>query len=141
MFALQQLVEIVHCRYRRPDPGIVFTFGFTVALLVSNYAEARLVVNRELYWILMVALPLSMLRQITLPRDAAVGPRRAASGHRLSPDTRAALAGRRRASIARTAIKARLAARLDARPDARPDALPAPPLPSPPGDPSPERSP
>ena len=158
VFALQQLVEIVHCRHRRNDPGLAFVFGFTIALLVSNYAEARLVVNRELYWILMVALPVSMLRQVTLhPSAARAGVPRPAP-RRLSPGTRAALAGRRRSSIARTALKASLAARLDAGTGARagspdspepsaphassgsPSRPPSHP-PSPSGDPVPERSP
>lgn len=63
---VQQLVEIVYCQYQRQQPGVLFVLGFTVALLVSNYSEARLLVNRELYWILFIALPVSMLQQVTL---------------------------------------------------------------------------
>jgi O-antigen ligase len=61
---IQQLIEIVYCQYQRQQAGVLFVLGFTVALLVSNYSEARLVVNRELYWIFFVALPISMLQQV-----------------------------------------------------------------------------
>lgn len=63
---VQQLVEIVYCQYQRQQPGVLFVLGFTIALLISNYSEARLLVNRELYWILFIALPISMLQQVTL---------------------------------------------------------------------------
>lgn len=61
---LQQVVELLYCQYQRPFPGVLFALGFTVALLVSNYSEARLLVNRELYWILFITLPISMLQQV-----------------------------------------------------------------------------
>ncbi len=63
---MQQLVELIYCQYQRQQPGVLFVLGFMVALLVSNYSEARLLVNRELYWIFFLALPISMLQQITL---------------------------------------------------------------------------
>ncbi|MGQ7844261.1 O-antigen ligase family protein [Granulosicoccus sp. 3-233] len=63
---VQQLIELFHCQYQRPFPGVLFALGFMIALLVSNYSEARLLVNRELYWILFVTLPISMLQQVTL---------------------------------------------------------------------------
>ena len=72
---LQQLVELIYCQYQRQQPGVLFVLGFTVALLVSNYSEARLLVNRELYWIFFLALPISMLQQITLTTSAARGVR------------------------------------------------------------------
>lgn len=62
----QQLIEIVYCQYQRQQAGVLFVLGFMLALLVSNYSEARLVVNRELYWIFFVALPISMLQQVTV---------------------------------------------------------------------------
>ncbi len=64
LMILQQLIEIIYCQYQRQQAGVLFVLGFTVALLVSNYSEARLVVNRELYWIFFVALPISMLQQV-----------------------------------------------------------------------------
>lgn len=67
----QQLVEIVYCQYQRQLPGVLFVLGYCVALLISNYSEARLLVNRELYWILFIALPVSMLQQITLVTNHA----------------------------------------------------------------------
>lgn len=66
LMAIQQLVEIVYCQYQRQHTGLLFVLGFTVALLVSNYSEARLLVHRELYWIFFIALPISMLQQQTV---------------------------------------------------------------------------
>jgi len=63
---VQQLIEIVYCQYQRQQAGVLFVLGYIVALLISNYSEARLVVNRELYWIFFVALPISMLQQVTV---------------------------------------------------------------------------
>ena len=63
---VQQIIEIVYCQYQRQQPGLLFVLGFSVALLVSNYSEARLLANRELYWIFFIALPISMLQQITV---------------------------------------------------------------------------
>lgn len=63
---LQQLVELIYCQYQRQQAGVLFVLGFVVALLVSNYSEARLLVNRELYWIFFIALPISMLQQVTI---------------------------------------------------------------------------
>jgi len=64
LMIIQQLIEIVYCQYQRQQAGVLFVLGFTIALLVSNYSEARLVVNRELYWVFFVALPISMLQQV-----------------------------------------------------------------------------
>lgn len=70
---IQQVVEIIYCQYQRQQPGVLFVLGFTVALLVSNYSEARLLVNRELYWIFFIALPVSMLQQISMMAPITVG--------------------------------------------------------------------
>ncbi len=69
---LQQLIEIIYCQYQRQQAGVLFVLGFTVALLISNYSEARLVVNRELYWIFFVALPISMLQQLNVKNTGSV---------------------------------------------------------------------
>ncbi|MFK7861277.1 MAG: O-antigen ligase family protein [Granulosicoccus sp.] len=66
LMILQQLIEIVYCQYQRQQPGVLFVLGFVVALLVSNYSEARLLINRELYWIFFIALPVSMLQQVSV---------------------------------------------------------------------------
>lgn len=63
---IQQLIEIVYCQYQRQQPGVLFVLGFTVALIISNYSEARLLIHRELYWVLFITLPISMLQQVTL---------------------------------------------------------------------------
>ena len=72
LMIIQQLIEIVYCQYQRQQAGVLFVLGFTVALLISNYSEARLVVNRELYWIFFVALPISMLQQVTMKATGAM---------------------------------------------------------------------
>ncbi len=64
LMLVQQLVELVYCQYQRQQPGVLFVLGFVVALLLSNYSEARLLANRDLYWIFLIALPLSMLQQV-----------------------------------------------------------------------------
>jgi len=69
---VQQLVESVWCQYHRPQPGILFVIGFCVALLVSNYTEARLLINRDLFWIFLIALPISMVQQIELVADNTI---------------------------------------------------------------------
>ena len=66
LMIFQQLIEIIYCQYQRQQPGVLFVLGFVVALLVSNYSEARLLVNRELYWVFFIALPVSMLQQVSL---------------------------------------------------------------------------
>jgi len=66
----QLLIEIIFCHYQRQQPGVLFVLGFTVALLISNYSEARFLVNRELYWVFLIALPASMLREVTLFKAA-----------------------------------------------------------------------
>ncbi|MFT6305872.1 MAG: O-antigen ligase [Halioglobus sp.] len=63
---IQQVIEIIYCQYQRQQPGVLFVLGFMVALLLSNYSEARLLINRDLCWIFFVALPISMLQKITL---------------------------------------------------------------------------
>jgi|GEM_PF-703642 len=66
LMIMQQLVEVICCQYRRQQPGVLFVMGFLVALLVSNYSEARLLINRELYWVFFIALPISMLQQVSV---------------------------------------------------------------------------
>jgi len=63
---VQQIVELVYCQYQRQQPGVLFVLGFTVALMISNYSEARLLVHRELYWVFFIALPISMLQQVSV---------------------------------------------------------------------------
>jgi len=82
LMVAQQLIEIFYCQYERQQVGVLFVLAFVVAYLISNFSEARFLVNRELYWIFFVALPISMLRQINLKSidlaedetDEAVGP-------------------------------------------------------------------
>ena len=66
LMVAQQLIEIFYCQYQRQQVGVLFVLSFVVAYLISNFSEARFLVNRELYWIFFLALPISMLRQINL---------------------------------------------------------------------------
>lgn len=67
LMIFQQVIEVIYCQYKRQQPGVLFILGFLVALLLSNYSEARLLTNRELYWIFFIMLPVSMLQQVSLP--------------------------------------------------------------------------
>jgi len=66
LMVVQQLIEIFYCQYERQQVGVLFVLAFVITFLISNFSEARFLVNRELYWIFFLALPISMLRQITL---------------------------------------------------------------------------
>ena len=110
LMVVQQLVEIIYCQYQRQQPGVLFILGFTVALLASNYSEARLLVSRELYWIFFIALPISMLQQVTVTaQQPGVIPTPAP----LSNRTRSKLANMVSARLQRQALKLRLRSRRD----------------------------
>lgn len=66
LMVVQQLIEIFYCQYERQQVGVLFVLAFVITFLISNFSEARFLVNRELYWIFFLTLPISMLRQITL---------------------------------------------------------------------------
>ena len=92
LMVVQQLVEIVYCQYQRQQVGVLFVLAFSVAYLISNFSEARFLVNRELFWILFIALPISMLRQINVSAGASVSAAEPAPGERAGPSAaRAAL--------------------------------------------------
>jgi len=75
LMALQQMVEVVYCQYQRQQSGTLFVLAFSVALLLSNYSEARFLVNREMYWIFFIAMPISMLQQVSVVlRDDQLNP-------------------------------------------------------------------
>lgn len=69
LMVAQQLIEIFYCQYERQQVGVLFVLAFVTAYLISNFSEARFLVNRELFWIFFLALPISMLRQINLISD------------------------------------------------------------------------
>ncbi len=73
LMVAQQLIEIFYCQYEKQQVGVLFVLGFVLAYLVSNFSEARFLVNRELYWIFFLALPISMLRQINLISEESMG--------------------------------------------------------------------
>ena len=66
LMVAQQVIEIVYCQYQRQQAGTLFVLAFVVMFLIGNFSEARFLVTREFYWILFIALPISMLRQINL---------------------------------------------------------------------------
>ncbi len=76
LWVVQQLIEILYCQYQRQQVGVLFVLAFAISYLLSNFSEARFLVNRELFWILFIALPISMLRQINIqaPISASHGP-------------------------------------------------------------------
>ena len=95
LMVVQQLIEIFYCQYQRQQLGVLFVLGFVIAYLVSNYSEARFLVNRELYWIFFLALPISMLRQVTVvipdsgqPLDGEDPTDPDPHGHKARPETR-----------------------------------------------------
>ncbi len=105
IYALMQLIEVVYFHPLGRPAAPLFVLGFCVALLVSNYSEARLMVNRELYWVFFVALPLSLMRH--MPTVSPI-PSQANVHRRLSPAARADLLRRRHGVVSRAAIKRRL---------------------------------
>lgn len=75
VMVLQQMIEVVYCQYQRQQTGTLFVIGFSAALLLSNYSEARFLVNREMYWIFFIAMPISMLQQVSVVmQDGQVSP-------------------------------------------------------------------
>lgn len=70
-----QMIEVIYCQYQRQQSGTFFVLAFCVALLLSNYSEARFLLNRELYWIFFIAMPISMLHQVSVVlRDGQFNP-------------------------------------------------------------------
>jgi len=110
LMIIQQLIEIVYCQYQRQQAGVLFVLGFTVALLISNYSEARLMVNRELYWIFFVALPISMLQQVTVKATGTNFYPMPATLHKRTREKQASYATDREH---RQALKKRLRTRFD----------------------------
>ena len=66
LFVGQQLVEVLFCQFKHRSAGSLFTLGFLLAFLVSNYTEARFMQSRELFWLFFIALPVCLLRQVEL---------------------------------------------------------------------------
>jgi O-antigen ligase len=61
-FAVISLVEVIRLFYLRESPYLLWVIAFQVAFLIANTFEALLLVDRNLNWILFVALPLSVHR-------------------------------------------------------------------------------
>jgi len=75
IMVILQMVEVIYCQYQRQQSGTFFVLAFCVALLLSNYSEARFLLNREMYWIFFIAMPISMLHQVSVVlRDGQFNP-------------------------------------------------------------------
>ncbi len=76
MYLAQQLLESIHSHNQLQTPTSLFVIAFSVAFLLSNYSEARLLINRDIFWILYLAMPISLLRFSAAPRpgEAALVP-------------------------------------------------------------------
>lgn len=62
IYLAQQLLESIHSHNQLQTPASLFVIAYSVAFLLSNYSEARLLINRDVFWILYLALPISLLR-------------------------------------------------------------------------------
>ncbi len=62
LFVIQQTIEALYCQQKKTNAATLFTVGFLVAFIVSNYSEARFMQSRELFWIWFIALPISVVR-------------------------------------------------------------------------------
>lgn len=62
LFALLSLSEMIRLASRRPSPYILFVIAFQAAFLLANVSEAMLFIDRNLFWMLFIALPLSASR-------------------------------------------------------------------------------
>ena len=65
LFILQQMLESIHCQDQQPSVQSLFIIAYSVAFLLSNYSEARLMIDRDLFWMLYLAMPISLLRHST----------------------------------------------------------------------------
>lgn len=63
LYVLQQTLESLHAHHQRDSDAALFAVVYSVAFLLSNYAEARLLIDRDLFWILYLAMPISLFRQ------------------------------------------------------------------------------
>jgi hypothetical protein len=61
-FAIISLAEVIRFFYLRESPYVLFVIAFQIAFLLANTFEALLLIDRNLNWILFVALPLSTYR-------------------------------------------------------------------------------
>ena len=75
LFLLQLHIESIAVYLRSPQllPAL-FVVGFQTAFLIANLTEAFFMVDRNLYWMLEIALPISLLRAVEVaPAVASFG--------------------------------------------------------------------
>ncbi len=62
-FLLQMTVEVISIYLRTPAMRLaLFAIGFQAAYIVSNNTEAYYLVDRHLFWMLQIAVPVALLR-------------------------------------------------------------------------------
>ncbi len=64
LFMAQVFVEPVVRFSRRPSPLTLFMVAYQCAFVIDNLLEARLLIDRNLHWLLYVALPVALLRSL-----------------------------------------------------------------------------
>ncbi len=88
-FFLQMIVEVAAIYFRAPVSKLpLFAIGFQLAYLVSNNTEAYYLVDRSLFWILQVAVPVALLRWAEY-LDQSPAPVMQESSRTTDPTTRA----------------------------------------------------
>jgi hypothetical protein len=61
-FVLWTVRESLALQFRYPSAFLLFVLGFEVAFVVTNVFEAGVLIDRDLGWVLFVALQLCALR-------------------------------------------------------------------------------
>ncbi len=68
LFVLQLQIEAIAVYLRAPQlMAAILVIGFQAAYLVSNMTEAYFMVDRSLFWMLQIALPVALLRLVEIP--------------------------------------------------------------------------
>lgn len=68
IYMLQQIFESIQCYDQQPNRASLFIIAYSVAFLFTNYSEARIMINRDFFWILYLAMPISLLRHSLPPQ-------------------------------------------------------------------------
>jgi len=73
VFVLQQILESLHFYHQQASRETLFIIVYSVAFLLGNYSEARMMIDRDLFWVLFLAMPISLLQHPTAIRNPAHG--------------------------------------------------------------------
>lgn len=66
LYAVQQLLESLFNHEKQPNMSAMFIIVYSVGFLLSNYSEARFLIDRDLFWILYLAMPISLMTQANI---------------------------------------------------------------------------